>query len=645
MRSKPLVLFISLLLSITCEISANVIPPDITPKEAVFKAEEIFQAHIRYKKFSPEIARRTLLNFIEELDPLKTYFISSEITQFTDPSNELLDKIANDYQHSHFYSFERIYKIFLQAIERRNLLESKVGANIKANDLDSKKIHDAPWANNPEELLEKLVMIKALQEEAADKLSTDEQYDLFFQRVAKRRLNHEKDFIGDSKRHQEKKMLTYFLKSLSASLDTHTMYFTPSEAKHFLVQVQQRLFGIGAQLRDDLNGFTIVNIVEGGPAALNGGLHIDDKIIAVNQEPIVGMDIIEAVDRIRGPQGSRVILTILRDVEGQNEKFDIEIVRDEVILKETRYNSYVEPFGNGVIGYIALHSFYQDPNTSSTIDIKNAITDMKKNHNLLGIIFDLRHNSGGLLPQAVQVTGLFIKKGVVASIKDHSGRHQRLRNLTNNQIWDGPLIVLTNKSSASASEIVALALSDYGRALIVGDETTYGKGSYQTFTLESANPDRINPKGEYKVTRGTYYTAGGGSPQLVGVKSDIEIPGILSQMEVGEKHNKYPLSNDQISPLFHDDLSDVHPLYRMRMRKLLSQETEQRSTTLSLYIPTLTQNSQERIKKNHNYQYFLNELKNKNYYELDHNSLGQNDLQLEETFNAMKELILLTAKS
>lgn len=636
---------VSILLSINYNLFASSIPPDITPREAYMKAQEIFQAHTLYKDFSPEIAERTLSNYINELDPLKIYFLKGEVDLYINPSEILTQTVIKEYQNADFTTFETIYQTFLSSIERRNQLESNIHNLPTIKGVETRDILDSSWSENTDILVDKLLKIRSLQEDAAAKLTSEDQVELFFQRIEKRRLNQEKELIGDSKLHQKKQMLTYFLKSFSSSLDTHTMYFTPSEAKHFLVQVQQRLFGIGAQLRDDLNGFSIVQIVEGGPASQNSGLRVGDKIIAVNREPVIGMDIVEAVDLIRGPQGSRVILTILREQEGQNEKFDIEILRDEIILKETRYNSFVEPFGNGVIGYIALHSFYQDPNTSSTADVKNTIEEMKKNHNLLGIIFDLRNNSGGLLPQAVQVTGLFIKKGVVASIKDHAGQHQRLRNLTNNQVWDGPLIVLTNRGSASASEIVALTLSDYGRALIVGDETTYGKGSYQTFTLESSNPDRINPKGEYKVTRGTYYTAGGGSPQLIGVKSDIEVPGMISQMEIGEKYNKFPLSNDKISPLFDDDLSDVHPLYRLRVRKMLSGEREEKTYHLTEYLPKLAKNSQERIQKNRNYQSFLRELKNKNYYDLDLEQIGQNDLQLEETFNTMKELILMSCAS
>ncbi len=216
-----------------------------------------------------------------------------------------------------------------------------------------------------------------------------------------------------------------------------------------------------------------------------------------------------------------------------------------------------------------LFSFYQDSNSSSASDLAAAIENLKKEHNLKGIILDLRNNAGGLLPQAVSVTGLFISKGVVVSVKDNTGQVQHLRNVENRKVWDGPLIVLTARTSASAAEIVAQTLQDYGRAIVIGDPETFGKGTFQTFTLESANFGKVNPKGEYKVTRGRYYTVSGKSPQLVGVKADIVVPGIFSEMEIGEKYSKFPVETDEIPPNFDDNLSDVPAIHRSQFEQNL----------------------------------------------------------------------------
>ena len=450
---------------------------------------------------------------------------------------------------------------------------------------------------------------------------------------------------GGKKKNQKQQMLAYFLKSFSSALDSHTVYFTPQEANQFMVQVQQRLFGIGAQLRDDLTGFTLVRLLEGGPALRDDHLKVGDKIIAVNHEPVAGMDIIEAVGLIRGPKGTAVELTILRESgEGEEkkiEKFDTKVIRDEIVLKETRFETQKVPFGDGVIAHLRLFSFYQDPNDSSASDLKKTIKEIKKNEKLLGIVLDLRGNAGGLLPQAVAVTGLFIKKGVVVSVKDGERNIQHLRNFDGTLTWDGPLIVLTNKGSASAAEIVAQTLKDYGRALLVGDPYTWGKGSYQLFTLESGNVNKINPQGEYKVTRGLYYTVSGKSPQLTGTKIDIEVPGGLSQLEIGESFAKFPLENDEIAPNYVDNLSDIHPFHRGKMMRMYKKDRQQKLDLYSPYLEILRKNSSCRIEQNRNYQNFLKEIKKEEFDAESMEKYGKNDLQLEESLNIMKDLILI----
>jgi carboxyl-terminal processing protease len=639
MRLKKVLFFIIILLSRSYVFSIT--PPiNITPYEVYTKTEEILKAHARYKSFNAEIAERALVNFLEELDPLKTYFIEEEIESYLFPTPETLTLITTEYKAQKFSQFEEIYNLMIKAIERRNSLEARVKKNDLIENVTAKEIHESGWAKTSEDLAHKIVQIKSLQDKAARQLASNEESELFFQRIDKRRMNREKELIANSKAEQKKQMYTYFLKSMSFALDTHTMYFTPAEARQFLIQVQQRLFGIGAQLRDDLNGLSIVNIVEGGPASRSKELKVGDKIIAVNHEAVIGMDLSEAVELIRGTKGSKVILTILREVDKTQEKFDIVIERDEVVLTERRYEVKVEPYGDGVIGHISLHSFYQDPTHSSSEDIRLAIEDLKAKYKLLGIVLDLRNNSGGLLPQAVNVSGMFLQKGVIATIKDCTGQYQRLRVLNEEPTYGGPLIILINRASASASEIVALSLSDWGRALIVG-ETSYGKGSYQTFTLEGTNPDKVNPQGEYKVTRGIYYTVGGRSPQLVGVATDIEVPGYLSYLEIGEKFSKYPLQNDMITPQFEDDLSDVHHLYRLRLKKTMEKNAQKKLSFLENIQPSLEKHSLQRIENNPNYQNFLREVRDIDKYELDLSLVGQNDLQLEETMNIMKELIAL----
>ncbi|MGE5196287.1 MAG: S41 family peptidase, partial [Anaerolineae bacterium] len=438
-------------------------------------------------------------------------------------------------------------------------------------------------------------------------------------------------------------VLSFVLKSITAAMDSQTAYFTPAEANQFRIQVQQRLSGIGAQLRDDLNGFSIVRILDNGPASFESKLKIGDRIIAVDGEPVVGMEITEAVELIRGPQGTPVQLTLLREIGEENdrheEKLEIEITRGEVVLKESRFEISYEPYGDGVIAILHLFSFYQDSKSSSAADLSQALETLKKDHLVKGVVLDLRNNGGGLLPQAVYVTGLFIKKGVVVSIKDNTGVIQHLRNVEGKPAWEGPLVVLVNRTSASASEIVAQTLQDYGRALIIGDPETYGKGTFQTFTLEASNYGKVNPKGEFKVTRGRYYTVSGKSPQLIGVKADIVVPGLFSELEIGEKYSKYPLETDLIPSSFDDDLADIPFIHRAQVMRLYKNNLQPILNTYNPYLQQLCKNSSQRIAMNPNYQNFLKETKRKDFSSESIEIFGQTDLQQKEALNIMKDLI------
>jgi carboxyl-terminal processing protease len=540
-----------------------------------------------------------------------------------------------------YLSFEEIHQVMLGAIKRRSILEKTV-TTVQPEHIDIKEFKDLPWAKNENDLKDRLRKIKSLQLETAEKYDENIR-STFFQRVEKRRLNREQELTGETPEQQKRIVYAHVLKAMSSALDSQTHYFTPAEAGQFMMQIQQKLFGIGAQLRDDLNGFSIVRILDGGPAQ-NSKLKVNDRIIAVDREPVVGLDITEAVEHIRGPLGTPVLLTIVRKVDHENEEtLDIPINRGEVVLKDTRLETQVEPFGDGAIGVLKLFSFYQDAKYSSYSDLLEALNTMKKEHALKGVILDLRTNAGGLLPQAVAVASLFMSKGVVVSVKDNTGFVQHLRNVDSKIAWDGPLVILVDRASASAAEIVTQTLQEYGRALIVGDPKTYGKGTFQTFTLEGSNFGKVNPKGEYKVTRGRYYTVSGKSPQLVGASSDIIVPGPFSEAEIGEQYSKFPLNTDQIGASFDDDLSDVPALHRAQVMRLYKFNLQPVLTTYKKLTNTLTSNSSTRIANNKNYQHFLKALKQNEFDdgESAFSLSGQSDLQLAEALNVMKDLIRL----
>lgn len=616
--------------------------PSISPKDAKDKIQEIMKMHASHKSLTPEITKRALKNYLEILDPTKTYFIKSDIQNWLNPTDELIQDIMHGYSHASFHEFERMNLKFQQVVERRAGLEKQIDTQNLPKNIRIDEFKEMDWVNDPEQLLDRLVKIKSLQYEGILKLP-EEIRERSLQRIAKRQAKMEEDLLTKDQVKKEQYMLTNIVKATSSALDSQTAYFTPDEAKQFKINVQQRLYGIGAQLRDDINGFTVVKLVEGGPAFYSKELKVKDRIIAVNGEPVVGMDIENAVELIRGEAGTPVVLTVIRATDnGNEEKIDVVLKREEVVLKESRFDIAYEPFGDGVIAYLRLHSFYQDFESSSSEDLEKAFNQLNQEHPIKGVIFDLRYNSGGMLSQAVMVTGLFIKKGVVVSIKDDAGAIQRLRALNEKAMWNGPLIVLINRASASASEIVAQTLQDYGRALIIGDDHTYGKGSFQTFTLNVVNNQPVNPKGEYKVTRGRYYTVSGKTPQLTGVLSDIVVPGPLIESEIGEKFSKYPLENDRISSSFDDDLSDIPLFQREKLRRLYRFGLQKKQDLYGFYLDVLKNNSDVRVQNNANYQNFLKELKKDDIID-DENfeHFGQTDLQLRETYNIMKDLILL----
>lgn len=634
-------LLVSLLTLAACK------PPQLTPKDVKNKTEEILKAHVSHKILNCELMKRCLQNYLDELDPTKTYFLEKEIAAWINPTDETLQKALNGIKTANFSLFLEIQTHLLAAIERRNQIETRLMEQPLPLDVKNEEFKDLGWAGSEEELETRLLRIKALRLEVAEKMGSEEKERLL-QRIQKYRLNREAELIGTTAEETLKITLSHVLKAITSSLDSHTNYFTPAEANQFMIQVQQRLFGIGAQLRDDMNGLTVTRILGNSPASQSNKIKINDKIIAVNKDPIIGMDISEAVELIRGEKGTLVLLTILRDIEEdgtkKEEKQEIELIRGEVVLEETRLETTFEAFGDGVIANLHLFSFYQDPKDSSTSDVRKAIEELKAQQNLKGVILDLRNNAGGLLNQAVSVTGLFIHNGIVVSVKDNTGKVQHLREIEGHPIWDGPLLVLVNRASASAAEIVAQTLQDYGRALVLGDETTFGKGSFQTLTLDPIHNPKINPQGEYKVTRGRYYTVSGKSPQLNGVQSDIVVPGLFSFLDIGEKFGKYALENDQIEPHFEDDLSDISPFLRLQLGVAYKNNLQPRLDNYTSYIHLLKKNSNARIQANKNYQGFLTEAEKKNYDAAPIDFFNQGDLQMKETINVMKDLIYLTHK-
>lgn len=560
-------------------------PPKLKSHDVTYRIEEMLRTHAYVQEMDNQILERTLSHFVEEMDRTKSYFLDQEITPLIKLPEKELVTLRNAVKRGDFEYFTHIHKMFKLAIERRNKLEN----HPSLLDLKPEKLEVASesFSNDEEDLLRRICKLKQHNLFMAEQIGANMR-EKILNWTEKRRLNTESDWINNSKDYEERIVHSTFLKAFARSLDAHTSYFTPDEAHDFLIHVQQRLFGIGAMLKDDFDGLVIVKLVEGGPAARSGKIQVDDKIIAVDKDPVMGLSIQDAVALIRGEKGTVVTLTILR----KDQHLVVPITRDEVVVEESRYSYDTIDTTEGSILHFSLFSFYEDETTSSAKDFKKVIELIRKHKPLIGIVLDLRENSGGLMSQAVEMAGHFIHRGVVASVSDRVHGIYHMRNFHSPPSWRGPTVVLIDKATASSSEIVAQCLKDFGRALIVGDSSSYGKGSYQVLSIDSHRS--IDPKGEYRITRGLYYTASGNSPQLTGVTPHVLVPGPLDKHEIGEKHHKFALPSRSIPASFIDEMHDLNPVAKIRAKRGVQQ---QRQFIHDKVLEHLSRSSSERLLK------------------------------------------------
>lgn len=583
-------------------------PAEIDEMGVVVKSAEMMAQHPYYHSVNRELARRLLITFCDELDPLKVYLLKEDVAEWIHPSQHMEEMVIASFQEGSFTLFETMFLKMEEAIGRRHLLDQKVEAKALPQKVRV-RVNEFDWADSVGALERRLMLIRSMQLEAIQNL------DASLRESSLNRLKKQQDLFEQHRLPPDlvlfsRTLCTFIMKAFAEALDAQTAFYTPAEAKQLLVGMQQHLFGIGVLLRDDADGFSVVKIVEGGPAERQGGLMLGDKIIAVDNEPVIGLDVLEVVEMIRGQPGSEVELKVMRKDKnnGPLTPVHIPIRRGEVVVKESRYGSQVKPIDKGVLAYLRLHSFYQDAEDSSSSDLRNAVLELTQHNDVKGIVLDLRCNPGGLLTQAVAVAGLFLDKGVVVSIPDESGNVIHIRNLNGKKVWDGPLVVLMNRGSASAAEIVAQVLQDWGRAIIIGDDRSFGKGSFQVFTLCPDGKTPPNPQGEYKITRGRYYTVSGKSPQLVGVRSDIVVPGTLSFAEIGEEYLKFPLPADRIDAHFTDTMEDLPFFQRSLVRRMYASSEQKTMNRWIVYIPELKKRSTMRMNKNVSFQQFVNQL-------------------------------------
>ena len=632
-----------LLLTTSVLFSSNVGPAELTSADVMKRSKEMMVYHPTFKQMGPELAARLLSTFCDELDPAKTYLLKSEVADWIDPSQKMIDQVMQAFESGRFDLFEQMFRCMGKAIARRDALEERLEKDALPKAMPI-RFTDMDWAESPEALYQRLLAIRSAQIEAAEHLE-HVLCQTAINRIQKRRLSFEQQRTPKDPLIFKQTLDTFLMKAFASALDSQSAFFTPSEAKQLLVGMQQRLYGIGVLLRDDIDGFSVIKLVEGGPAEKQKGLELGDKIIAIDNEPVIGLDIMDVVEMIRGEPGSIIYLKVVRrSEEGGKEgahPAEVRLKRGEVVVKDSRYGSQVVPFEDGVMVYLRLHSFYQDEETSSYADLLAELERCQKKNAIKGVILDLRCNPGGLLSQAVAVAGLFMEKGIVVSMKDEMGGLSHMRNIASKKMWGGPLIILLNRASASASEVVAQALQDWGRAIIVGDDRSFGKGSFQLFTLSLDGSTPPNPKGEYKITRGRYYTVSGKTPQLVGVQSDIYVPGLLCFAEIGEKYSKYPLSADSVLSQYEDTFEDVPMFQRSLLRRLYALDHQERSEYWTQRIPELQRRSKKRISQSPEYNKFIDEIQKTQDIVSGEELRKTTDLQLDEAWNILRDLIIM----
>tara|TARA_B110000503_G_scaffold142479_1_gene239428 strand:- start:1816 stop:3993 length:2178 start_codon:yes stop_codon:yes gene_type:complete len=531
--------------------------------------------------FSAEIYK----DFINNLDPLKRYFIASDIEEFSAYETEIDDQIKN----KELLFFNLVYSRLMERMEEakgmyQTLLDTPFDynkdeiINVNYDELAyvlSKKEMASRWRwqlkfstissyydfvedKNTSEERKKEAALSGEEYKPSDteNLSLEEMEEKS-RKTTRTSLTEYFDFTDDLER---KDYFAVFLNTLVEEFDPHTSYFAPPDRDRFDLQMSGKLEGIGARLQKKNDYINVIEIISGGPAWRGEHIEVGDVILKVRQADekdavsIVGMRIDDAVKLIKGPKGTQVTLTIKR-VDGTIE--DEVITRDVVELAETWAKSAVIEKNDNTFGLINLPAFYFDMENyrerNAASDVKTEIERLKE-EGMEGLILDLRSNGGGSLRAAVDMSGLFIKNGPIVQVASIGENKEVLKDKSDEIVWDGPLVILVNSLSASASEILAAAMQDYKRAIIIGSEQTYGKGTVQNLIdlNQWLRKNDLGDMGALKLTTQKFYRVNGGSTQLEGVKSDVVMPDRYSYIEVGERDYDNPLPYDKIEPAEYD---------------------------------------------------------------------------------------------
>jgi carboxyl-terminal processing protease len=547
--------------------------------------EFLRQLHLNHPQINDDTSRKLYRKFLKDLDPSKLYFVQADVDEFKKHETDLDDQLLRGELTFAYQVYERL---LARVNERMKLAEEFVAAG---HDFTAKEYLDTDYDNMP---------YPKTAEDVRERWRKRIKFDLLMQRVGEKAvpeaeakekvLSRYKGLVRRWKQVDSADLLEMYLTALTTSIDPHSTYMSPSTLDDFEIAMRLNLDGIGALLRTEEGTTQVAEIIPGGAAAKDGRLKANDKIVGVAQgdgkfNDVVGLKIQDVVKQIRGPRGTRVQLKVLP--VGKVEPVVLELTRAKVELKAQEARGEVVEQGKKAdgtpyrFGVIDLPSFYADPESGKTAtgDVRRLLKEFEAKK-VDGVVLDLRHNGGGLLGEALSLTGLFIDRGPVVQVKDLRGKVSSKDDPEKGAAYAGPLAVLTSRFSASASEITAGALQDYGRALIVGDPATHGKGTVQrVIDIGDYLADKDPPKlGALKLTIEQFYRPNGDSTQARGVLSDVSIPSITEVIATPEKDEEYELPFDKVKPVPHAELKqvpdDLKTTLRENSAKRVRQSTE-----------------------------------------------------------------------
>ena len=524
------------------------------------------QAHYKPTEINDEFSEEVHANFIKALDPSKRFFLKEDIKLFDKYKYKIDDEINS--KNVHFYNIA-LHKFTQRLNETKEFYKKLLKEPFDYNkeeclnvDYDSvaypknKKARLNYWRkqlkfNTISRLYDKLEDEKNKKKDSVDYVVKS--FEVLEKESREKVTETMSDYYIRMNELEDEDWYPIYINTIAAAFDPHTYYFSPKMKTRFDINMSGKLEGIGARLQKKGDYTKIVDVISGGPAWKAGDLEVGDLILKVAQgddEPvdIVGMRLDDAIKLIKGKKGSEVKLTI-KKIDGSKEV--ISIIRDVVELEETFAKTSVVEYDEKKYGLINLPGFYIDFNKrnsrNSTTDMKHEIEELKK-EGVEGLLIDLRGNGGGSLRTAIEIAGLFIDKGPIVQVK-YKGEEPRIDKDKDSTIqWNGPLVILVNELSASASEIFAAAMQDYNRAVIIGSKQTFGKGTVQNVLGLNRFSSFKGDLGALKMTVQKFYRINGGSTQLKGVSSDVAIPDRYTYMKIGERDEDNPLDWDSINP-------------------------------------------------------------------------------------------------